>query len=301
MSILAFNTYKEKFERLVTDKTISKKNFDSSIEDLVSHTPLGAMQLKDTPFLIRTSVLDKSEICTNVSRCSYVPDSIRDRIPLQRCNFERQQVFYASIPGGMVNFHDGAQPSLLETAMQRIIDDPTFDLREAAASRWRIKTQPMFWYLPHYEDSINKNKNFEFLYNHFDSYLKSNSKTNEVYQNFKEKLNYLSGLFCRNHDREKTYKVTAAYYNKVMNIYKRFNCNFDALIYPSANTRGEGMNIVLTKDYVDINNIYCDLVVLYIIKRHTNNPKSIGFMPYAQALPDENGNLDFKPLDYEAI
>ena len=30
----------------------------------------------------------------------------------------------------------------------------------------------------------------------------------------------------------------------------------DALLYPSANTKGEGMNIVLTKDYVDKINFF---------------------------------------------
>lgn len=295
MAIIAFTDYKQKIEQLLTETIISEKNFDSLIEDLVYQTPLGAIQLDYTPFLIRTSLLDKNEICRNVSRCSYVPDCIKDKIPLQRCNFEKQQVFYASIPGGMVNFSDGAQPSLMETVMQRIIDDPTFDLREVAASRWKITRQPVFWFLPHYEDSRKKNKNFAFLFNHFDNFLKDND-ANGNYQDFTEKLNYLSDLFCRNYNREKTYKVTAAYYNKVIKSFKPFDSCYDALIYPSANTEGEGMNIVLTKDYVDMKNIYCDLVVLYKIKRNPNNPKNIWFAPYAQATPDEDGKLDFKPF-----
>lgn len=297
MSIISIKEYKEKFERILTELTISKSEFDYFIEDLIDQTPMGAMQLDPTPFLIRTSLLDENETCTNVSRCSYVPDSKRNKIPLQRCNLEGQQVFYASIPGGMRNFRDGAQPSLMETVMQKIMDDPTFDARNAAASRWQIKQPPVFWFLPHYAGSINNNENFKFLFNQIDGFLKKNSVSIEDYQNFTEKLNYLSELFCRNYEKEKTYNVTAAYYNKVMILAKPDNSSYDALIYPSANTKGEGMNIVLTKDYVDKQNIYCDLVVLYAINRNPGDTKDIWFTPLAQAVPDKFGNLDFKPLN----
>ena len=56
------------------------------------------------------------------------------------------------------------------------------------------------------------------------------------------------------------------------------------------------MNIVLTKEYVDRKSIYCDLVVLYTINRNPNNNRNIWFIPFAQAIPDERGNLGFKPI-----
>lgn len=301
MSIISFEKYKEKFEKILTEIIISKSEFDYFIEDLIEQTPRGAMQLDPTPFLIRTSLLDENETCTNVSRCSYVPDSKRNRIPLQRCNLEKQQVFYASIPGGMSNFRDGAQPSLMETTMQKIIDDPTFDSKKAVASRWQIKHPPLFWFLPHYASSINSNENFKFLFNQFEGFLKNNSESIDDHQNFTKKLNYLSQLFCRNYEKEKTYKVTAAYYNKVMSVANPDNSYYDALIYPSANTKGEGMNIVLTKDYVDKQNIYCDLVVLYEINRNPRDANNVWFTPTAQAVPDKFGNLDFKPLNKSMV
>lgn len=51
MSIISFRIYKEKVERLFSDLTISEVEFDSVIEDLISQIPIGAMQLKHTPFL----------------------------------------------------------------------------------------------------------------------------------------------------------------------------------------------------------------------------------------------------------
>lgn len=255
MSIISVSNYKEQFEKLISDTIISDSEFDCIIKDLICQAPLGAMY-KAIPFLIRTSLLNKGETCLNVSRCSYVPDSLKENIPRQRCNEEGQQVFYASIPGGMTNFGDGAQPSLMETTMQRIIDDPTFDSRQAAVSRWQIKEQPLFWFLTHYGDSIKNNENFKFLFDHTDNFLKEDATTNQHHQNFTEKLEYLSQLFCRNDNKEKIYKITAKYYNKVMSLFKPFDKHYDALIYPSANTKGEGMNIVLTKEYVENKNIF---------------------------------------------
>ncbi len=296
MSIISTDTYIKTFERLLNDNSISEGEFDSLIDDLMYQVPLAAQSLQ-IPFLIRTSLLDKNEVCTNISRCSYAPDFRKNKIPLQRCNMEAQQVFYASIPGGMVNFSDGAQPSLMETTMQKIIDEPSFNGRVAAVSRWQIKKQPIFWFLPYHSNSIVNNENFNFLYKHFDTHLKERCESNNDYISFIKKLKYLSELFCKNSSREKVYKITATYHNKIMTKFKPFDNFYDALIYPSANTMGEGMNIVLTKDYVDQKNIWCDLVVLYEINRNINNPKDIWFMPFEEAIPDKNGNLIFQPLD----
>ena len=111
MSLIPFKIYKNKFEKLLSNSYKSEAEFDATIEDLIYQVPIGALSLKKMPFLIRTSILELDEVCLNVSRCSYVPDSIKNAIPLQRCNLEHQQVFYASVAGGMTNFSDGAQVS----------------------------------------------------------------------------------------------------------------------------------------------------------------------------------------------
>ena len=295
MEIISASNYKHQFEKLITDTIISDLEFESAVQDLIFQTPI-AMNKMAIPFVVRTSVLGRNEICSNISRCSYVPDSLKDNIPKQRCNFEGQQVFYATIPGGMTNFSDAAQPALLETTMQKIIDDPTFDSRLAAVSRWQIIEQPLFWFLANNIDSVKYNENFKFLFEQTNSFLKENSPVIE-FQNFTERLDYLSQLFCRNSNKQEIYKVTEAFYNGVMRTFKPFDKLFDALIYPSANTYGEGMNIVLRKEYINNKNIYCDLVVLYVIIRNAKNSKDIRFESFAEAKPDELGNLHFKPIE----
>lgn len=292
--------YIGKFEKLLSVANISEVEFNTIIKELVFQTPQNAEQ-RDIPFVIRTSLLDKNEKCKNISRCSYVPDFLKEKIPLQRCNFKEQQVFYASIASGMKNFSDGAQPSLIETTMQRIIDDPKFDARIAAASRWRFVDQPIFWHLSHFENSVKQNENFSFLFNQFDNHLKNHCTSNDEYQNFTEKLNYLSELFCRDYDREKVYKITASFHNMVIKSFRPFGKMYDAFIYPSAYTNGEGMNIALSKEFVYHKKIYCDLVVLYKINRNPADTMNIWFAPFAQSKPDELGNLNFFSIDIPIV
>ena len=63
MSIISVSDYKEQFEKLISDTTISDSEFDCTIEDLIYQAPIGAMQ-KAIPFIIRTSLLDKNETCS---------------------------------------------------------------------------------------------------------------------------------------------------------------------------------------------------------------------------------------------
>ena len=51
MSIISVSNYKEQFEKLISDTTISDSEFDCTIEDLIFQTPLGAMQMS-IPFII---------------------------------------------------------------------------------------------------------------------------------------------------------------------------------------------------------------------------------------------------------
>ncbi len=216
MGIITYEEYKTLFEKLLLNYEITENEINSTIDILINQTPFNWWQLKRTPFLIRASLLDEGEICSNISRCSYVPDHLVKKIPLGRCNFEEQQIFYACIPGEMQNFSDGAQPALMETLLQKIVDEPKFNGRIAAVSRWQVIKQPTFGMLLHNAKSRLTNKNFAHFYNEFDNDLKANSVTESDYICFSKKLKYLSELFCKNDNRENTYKVTSTYYNKMM-------------------------------------------------------------------------------------
>lgn len=294
MVAITLKKYIESFNKMLNDPDLSCESIKGRINKLIQQTPISFQQI-NLNFLVRTSVLEKGEICTNISRGSYNPD--RDGIPLQRCNYKKQQVFYGTIPGGMKNFGDGAQTSFMETCFDKIKEDPTFTNRFILTTRWKFKYPPLVWVLPFHSGSIELNDNFKFLFTQFDSFLKRESKDESTYLDLKAKAEFLSGLYCTNENKKAAYRITATFHNELCKAFDlQMEEKLQGLIYPSANTKGEGMNIVLNKDFVIADNIFCDHAVLYYFQRHPDDPKDISFFPVAACDPDENGNLHFVAL-----
>ena len=205
--------------------------------------------------------------------------------------------FYGSIPGGMTNFSDGAQSSFMETCLDRIKNDATFDKRFVVATRWMFLKPALLWILPFHSESIELNKNFKFLFNQFNSFLYEHSIDESSYTDMKSRVEYLSGLFCRNENKSAVYRVTATFHNEVIRTFNdRLQDKLQGLIFPSANTKGEGMNVVLNKDFINEENIRCDHAVLYYFQRDPRNIMDISFLPIASCEPKDNGAIDFEIL-----
>jgi hypothetical protein len=282
------------FKELISAVNVSDHDFIARIRQLLSETPISFQQI-NIHFIVRTAVLDLGEECHNISRCSYNPDC--DKIPLQRCNIEGQQVFYGTIPGGMTNLSDGAQSAFMETCFDRIKEDLSFDNRFIVTTRWMFKKPPLVWVLPFHSGSMELNGNFKFLFDQFDKVLKEISQDETTYFDWKAKAEYLSGLFCCSDNKKATYKITAAVHNRILqNFNAQMEDRLNGLIYPSANTKGEGMNIVLEKDFIIPDNIYCDHATLYYFQRTPGNPNDISFFPIAAGILESNGDVVFAPL-----
>lgn len=197
----------------------------------------------------------------------------------------------------MTNLSDGAQSAFMETCFDRIKEDLTFDNRFVVATRWMFKKPPLVWVLPFHSGSMELNENFKFLFEQFDKVLKEQSVDEATYLDLKAKAEFLSGLFCCSENKLATYRVTATVHNELI---RNFNAQMEdrlhGLIYPSANTKGEGMNIVLEKDFITPDNIYCDHATLYFFRRTPGNHKDISFFLFADGEPKENGDVDLTPL-----
>lgn len=286
--------YIQAFNELITSPVLPDGNLISRINHLLSETPISFQQI-NLQFIVRTAVLDQGEHCTNISRCSYNPDC--SKIPLQRCNDAGQQVFYGTIPGGMTNLGDGAQSAFMETCFDRIKEDLSFDNRFIVATRWMFKRPPLVWVLPFHSGSMELNGNFKFLFEQFDKVLREQSVHEATYLDLKTKAEYLSGLFCCAENKKASYRITSTVHNEMLrNFNAQMEERLNGLIYPSANTKGEGMNIVLEKDFIIPENIYCDLATLYYFQRTPGNPKDISFFPIATGIPEQNGDVVFAPL-----
>ena len=286
------NEYIEQLLHLAKSPSISSKELTASVQNLIRQTPLAFHKL-DIPFIVRTCVLEPNEYCNHIYRCSFNPDCTK--IPLQRCNYEKQQVFYGTIPGGMLNLSDAAQSAFLETCFDRIKDDPTFTNRFIVATRWNLKNSPYLWSLPFNEGSTELNQHFKFLYSQYDNILKESSLNEVEYNHNKAKARFISILFWTNENKKLVYRVTSTFFNEICGLLNPLLPEkIDGLIYPSANTKGEGMNIALVKDFITEENIECSHAVLYAYKRDPKNPKSISFQPLENCTPSKDGEIEFK-------
>ena len=110
-------------------------------------------------------------------------------------------------------------------------------------------------------------------------------------------LEYISELFCKRENKSVYYKITSAFYNSLL-FYENFmNYNYDGLVYPSANTDGSGMNVVLKKELIDTKVLYFDLAIMYSMQRNPNDLKNLSFMPASNiAYPTQDGGLNFHAI-----
>lgn len=284
--------YIEELSHLIKSPSISSNELTAKVQNLIRQTPLAFHKL-DIPFIVRTSVLEPNEYCKHISGCSFNPDCTK--IPLQRCNYEKQQVFYGTIPGGMQNLSDAAQSAFLETCFDRIKKDSLFSERFVVATRWNLKNSPHLWSLPFNEGSAELNQHFKFLYANYDNILKESSLNEVEYNQNKAKARFISALFCTNENKKLVYRVTSTFFNELRVIVNSLLLEkIDGLIYPSSNTKGEGMNIALVKDFITEENIECSHAVLYAYKRDPKNPKSISFEPLECYTPNKDGKIEFK-------
>lgn len=89
------NDFKNKLIDMAGDPDFPIVKIEKFIHDFFKYKPLPiANYMFDS--VTRASVNGANEIFKSISRCSYNPSP--ENIPLMRCNYAMQQVFYAAIP-----------------------------------------------------------------------------------------------------------------------------------------------------------------------------------------------------------
>lgn len=241
-------------------------------------------------YVVRCSLNNSGEIFKNVSRCSYPPDFILDRIKIQRCNYPGQQVFYCSMYTD-TDFASTSLTTILETTFEHIKEEEINRLY-VTMSRWELQRQLKFWALPFCKISCEKNRDMEQIRKDAFTYIKSNV---ENWEDTIRSLEFISELYADTKEKIIAYRITAAFYNYLLKRNPGQSSEFDGLIYPSANTEGAGVNIVLKKELVDSKVLVPSHVVMYAIQRIPNNAKNLIGSPVSDTcLPDINGNISFK-------
>gem|GEM_PF-4827315 len=261
------------------------------------------------PFFVRCSPNDYSAnanscdaVFKNTSRCSYNPNS--NSIGLQRCNYAKQQVFYASAPANS-NQVSADMTALLEVSMN-CVKNKQISRSYFTLSRWKLNRPLNMAVLPFSRRSRKRDGDFKLMNKEFDRVLKQSTEgDSERYQYFKAFLEFMSNIFCKRIKGNCYYKISSAYFNAMMkitderkNVFFNFDpptdYQIDGILYPSANSKAQGMNICLRKEVIDDLSLECDYVAMSAMQRNPNNLKDIVFPKVAnEHIPDANGDIHF--------
>jgi hypothetical protein len=224
----------------------------------------------------------------NISRCSYPPHI--NKIKLQRANYPGQQVFYCTYPSETRN-SSASLTCIVETAWEHI-EDLDRARSFTTLSRWELSRPLNLWVAPFSELCCNQNPEYNRISKDFaDYFIRSGEINNDAIQF----LGFISEIFCRKVEKGKAYKITSAFFNYLLSVEKAKGMNLDGLLYPSANTLGAGINLVLKKELVDDGTLICSNVVMYAIERDPGNLTHLRINDISNAAsPDQNGNFGFK-------
>jgi hypothetical protein len=280
--------------KMAADKSIPVEAIEKEITEFIRGKPI--LPFRDFPFafVVRCSpnngVKDGSEIFNHVNRCSYHP--IAEKVEMGRCNYEKQQVFYAAVTSDV----DGLSASSLAIIEGgwRYIKNKRIQRYYFTLSRWRTNRILKVFALPFAKRSHRKNRDFKTMNRDYIRLLRKACKDYWAdYRELKTFMMFMSNVFCKRTRGNYYYRISSAFTNSIL----KYAPEMDGIIYPSAQTRAEGMNIVLRKDLIDNGTLKCDYVTMMAMQRDPSNPKHIVF-PKASpdTIPDINGKLHFQHI-----
>lgn len=290
---IKLDEFKEEIINLAFEPKTKQRQIEKLIEDYFIHLPIPNMEV-DFSFLARCRYNAPGEVFSHVDQLSYNPNP--NKIGLQRCNYKRQQVFYAAAPTKSDEW-SMTSTAILEACMEYIKgEDATFHY--LTLSRWKVNRPLMLFMLPYSEKSFSKNADFKNAKENFDIIIeKYSNSTNDMERHYKDSLEFISDVFCERENKDFYYRISSAYFNFIMNSALARGISVDGLVYPSANTDGEGINIVLRKELVDTKIVYYDNAIMFKAQRDPNKKKEFVFT-VASSLAEigNGGTLNFKSI-----
>jgi hypothetical protein len=308
---LTINQIKTILLCMAADKNVSPTQIQNFFEIFLIGKPLPILGIR-YPFLVRcnsnaysSNAASDDVVFKNLGRCSYNPNC--NNITLQRCNYETQQVFYAAVPA-RTNIVSADMTALLETTMN-YVKDKNIKRWYFTLSKWNPNRLLNVFVLPFSKRACKRNGDFKTMQSEFDKILNQICGSDKnLYFYFKDFLEFMSNVFCKKNKKEIYYKISSAFFNAIIafadkgkNHYFNFSppkdYQIDGIIYPSANSKAEGMNICLKKEVIDNSNVEFEFAIMYAMQRSPNNQKSIYYSPASrEAFPTLNGNLNWKHI-----
>lgn len=271
---IELNDLKERLWNLASDSSISVYEIETFLRNFFKRKPLPIVEIPYESYC-RCSLNSKGEIFKTVSRCSYNPNT--DNIILQRCNYEKQQVFYAAVP---VQAEIKCNGTAIMEATWEHISNYYLHYYFMTLSRWTTTRNLSVFFFPDLEriNAIAKGVDIE------------RDMRESIYVNQQDIPYYLSVLklfreiFSIKDNKSIWYKVSSAFYNCIMRFGRDEQLAIDGMVYSSANTGKAGTNIVLDTELIKNKTIYCDYVQMWIGRRNSSDQTDIWMDPVSNGV-----------------
>ena len=286
--------FKERLWIMACDHSISIYEIENFIRYHFKQNRFLVIGWKYFNLYCRASINDESILFTNVDRCSFNPNI--DNIVLQRCNYAKQQVFYAAVP--MDSEVACSATAQSEVAFERLVKKHTIKWHYITLSQWKPERPLNLFVFPLSKRSLEQNRDFQKGLRDWNNEIQKLVPNKNVAEKYTPVLKYFSDVFCKNEDqKENWYRISAAFYNCLMRFSKEDNLNIDGIVYPSANTDSGGTNIVLNKELCTDKVLKCVYVQTALFLRDLKDPNSVTFLPASDGIiPDKMGNFKFNTI-----
>lgn len=251
------NDFREKLLFFGSDNCVSVYEIETFLRNFLIGKPLPVVDIA-YQYYTRCSLNEPNEIFNAVKRCSFNPNL--DSIKLQRCNYDRQQVFYCTVPISVsVKAHATA---IMEVSREHIAKNFA-EFYFVTLSRWVTSRVLNVYFFPDFQNLETTRISLE---------IEKNMRNIESFN--QEEIDYFIGLFnvfseifSMDINKDIWYRISAAFYNCIIRLGKEQGVDIDGIVYSSANTGKIGTNMVLNKDLIIDGTLICDCVQMWIAKR----------------------------------
>lgn len=242
---MSVKEFSERLWIMACDLSISEYEIENFIRYHLRKNKFVVLSWEYFNLYCRASINDGSTLFTNVDRCSFNPNL--DSIALQRCNYERQQVFYASIPmDSEVTCSATAQS---EVSFEQLAKNHAIKWHYITLSQWKPERPLNLFVFPLAKRSIEQNRDFQKGLAEWSNEIRKLIPDKIEAEKYTSLLKYFSDVFCKDDNQKGNwYRISAPFYNCLMRFSREDSLNIDGVVYPSANTNSGGTNIVLNKE-----------------------------------------------------
>lgn len=288
---MELSEFKERLGKLLENET-SQQVLEEFIGEYFSHKPIPYYHIEAGKFVARGRYNENGAIFHNQSQLSYNNDF--SKVSLGRANYTGQSLFYAVLP------HKTEYSDTISTVIMEVAHNHIHNLEAKreyfTVSRWRVKKELVVAVLPFAKAIVGRNPSLMTMREYYNGYLVQQFGAHPANKYFLDSLEYISDFYCQYENKESCYRIGAAFYNALLKICQNSGHHIDGLVYPSANTLGAGINIVLNAKSVD-EKLKLDWVQMIAMQRNPSDKYDLFFPKVSdEQEPDSDGNFYFKTI-----